>query len=53
MNFPDLKTLERIGRQTRHNTAEAETLVMRELGFLVPCSFAWLVNVKCINKTKP
>ncbi len=32
MNFPDLKMLARIGRQAKHNIAEAETLVMRELG---------------------
>ena len=42
MNFPDLKMLARIGRQAKRNTAEAETIVLRELG--VAGSLSW--NVK-------
>jgi len=32
MKFPDLRTLARIGRQVRRNTAEAEAVVLKELG---------------------
>jgi len=32
MNFPDLKTLARIGKQARRETAETETVVLQELG---------------------
>jgi adenine-specific DNA-methyltransferase len=32
MNFPDLKTLARIGRQVKRNTAEAEAIVLKEFG---------------------
>ena len=32
MNFPDLKTLARIGRLARRKTTEAETIVLKELG---------------------
>ena len=36
MNFPDLKTLERIGKRTRHKTAQAEAMVLSELGISGP-----------------
>ncbi len=32
MNFPDLGSLGRIGKQVRRNTAEAESIVLRDLG---------------------
>jgi adenine-specific DNA-methyltransferase len=32
MNFPELKLLSRIGEQVRHHLAEAEAVVLRELG---------------------
>ena len=32
MNFPELKLLSRIGKQVRRNTAEAEAVVLKELG---------------------
>jgi adenine-specific DNA-methyltransferase len=32
MNFPDLETLARIGKQARRKTAEAEAVVLKELG---------------------
>lgn len=32
MNFPNLKTLARIGKQARRNTNEAEAIVLKELG---------------------
>lgn len=32
MNFPDLKTLARIGKQVRRNTVEGEAVVLKELG---------------------
>lgn len=32
MNFPDLKTLARVGRQVRDDTAKAESVVLKQLG---------------------
>ena len=32
MNFPDLKALARIGKQVKGNTADAEAVVLKELG---------------------
>jgi len=32
MNFPELKLLRRIGKQVKHNTKEAEAVVLKELG---------------------
>jgi adenine-specific DNA-methyltransferase len=32
ISFPDLKTLARIGKQVKRNTAEAEAVVLKELG---------------------